>query len=251
MRARRIAAALAFAIGAGITPATAADNAERYETSWAVVPQDANESTRWVEPGGVVTSARLIPRKLYILPDGVTTGGATILPPGTELVAPAAADTIGCTIRSRREGGAQQFQRGFICLIDSDHDGRFDRYFDGRSASPDFFIGFGKKPKTMTAIQPARFEAREAALVSDSPRVYLQYFYFASVANELEFQTCLVEKPRGSVGCFGNGWIRVNRAKLPYDFEALGGRFRVEAKEESRVRVTMLSPFAAQPFIVY
>jgi len=237
--------------GVGITPTIAADNTERYETFWVVVPQDVHESKSWVDPGGVVTSARLIPRKLYILPDGVTTGGATILPPGTELVAPVATDTIGCTVRSRREGVAKQFERGFICLIDSDRDGRFDRYFYGRSTSPDFFIGFGKKPKTMMAIEPARFEAREGSLVSDGPRVYLQYFYFASVANELEFQTCLVEKPYRSVGCFGNGWIRVNRAKLPYDFEALGGRFRVEAKEESRVQVTILSPFAAQPFIVH
>jgi hypothetical protein len=210
-----------------------------------VAPEEVAPVT-WATPYTSIASARLVPGRLYALDDAVLDAkGATILPAGTELIAPASSLTLGCTMSP---SGLHMLNPRFFCLIDSDRDGRFDQLFNANTPMKILFTGSGQIPEKRTAITPVHFADRDPMTAKFQPRIYVQYGWFASFVGELVFQTCLRANERGPA-CLTQDAI-VKSKTLPGEFESLGARFRVEAKEENRVQVRMLAPFAARPFIL-
>ena len=241
-RLRGAIAALAVLAGCGLAPVA---SAQSYRVVWMIAPEEAAPVT-WVTPYTSIASARLVPgRMLVIGADVKGADGKTILPAGTELISPASTAILGCTMSP---SGLHMLSPRFFCLLDSDRDGRFDQLFNANTPIKVLFTGLGRIPKKLTPIDPVPFERRDPMTATFKPRIYVQYGWFASFVGELVFQICLRENERGPA-CMTEDFI-VKSKTLPGEFTALGARFSVEAKEENRVQVRMLSGFPAQPFIL-
>lgn len=98
-------------------------------------------------------------------------------------------------------------------------------------------------------MQPVAYSEEDPTSIADAPRIYVQYGWFASFVDKLVFQTCLIPDSNDRACLYPTNDVK--RTALPEQFEALGARFQVEAKEENRVRVRMLTQFVPQPLFIY
>ena len=110
-------------------------------------------------------------------------------------------------------------------------------------------IGAGRFPKKTVAMQPVTYSEEDPASIVDAPRIYVQYGWFASFVDKLVFQTCLIRDSNDLACLYPTNDVK--RTALPGNFEAFGARFQVEAKEDNRVRVRMLTQFVPQPLVIY
>lgn len=240
-----LAAMLMLAACLGARPAAAAN--ERYVVMWTIVPQDELVPVGWFKPYTTITSVRLIPKTLLVLDADVKgADGALLMRAGTELIGLSSELTIGCTMQT---GKASILLNRYVCLVDSDKDGRFDQTFNRGTQNKYLFTGAGKVPGKRAAVAPVGYQPRDPMTATFQPRLYLQYGWFASLVGELIFQTCFEESDKSGTSCL-SPWATVKAKTMPAELESYGGKFRVEGKEENRVQVRMLSAFDPQPFFL-
>ena len=236
-------------------PGAASAAGESYFVAWRVVPQELSSASQWVKPYTAITGARLLPYKLYVVDaDIVGADGKTVMAAGSELIGLVSKAKIGCTITPPVNKGLNAVifvgVARYVCLLDADADGHFDHYFRSGTPTVGIFAGSGRVPAILFDIRPAAYAERPPETATTPPKVYLQYGWFASFVNELVFQLCLKENTTGNDGTCLSPDFSVKRTGLPATFEALGGTFRVDAKKDNMVQVTMLAPFKAQPLFL-
>ncbi|MDH7975541.1 hypothetical protein QH494_25425 [Sphingomonas sp. AR_OL41] len=252
---RALTASILIIVSIGSSPRAEAANKRNYVVGWIVEPDVLlSEEGQWVKPFSTIASAKLLPPKLFVTSDDVVADGSVIVPAGTKLIGLQSETMIACTLESPPSKGlAAAIFIGsdhYTCLIDGDGDGRFEQYFKLNGPPAGIPIGTGKVPSKTVAISPIAYTQGDAHSLINPPHVYVQYGWFASLVGELVFQTCLIKNNHATTGCLSPDAI-VKNSRLPGTFEALGGTFRVDAKDENRVRVTQLTPFRRQPLIIY
>jgi|GEM_PF-5246785 len=226
---------------------------ESFAVMWQVVPDRPVAPTLWVTVRNTITSAKLEPRRAFALDaEARAADGALLLPAGAPLIWLAARTMAACGAEPPRERGLTAvWQFGtdrYICFTDQDRDGRFDQTFPMRTGTFGFLFGAGRLPRERQTIAPVAYSERSPDSVPNPPRLYVRYENFASFVGLLIFQVCFAE--RGVAVCL-NPQARVRHSEIPVEFELLGGRFRVDAKVENRVQVTMVSPLVSQPLVIH
>lgn len=234
----------------GARPARAPQ--ESYAVMWIILPDRPPAATAWIGPHSSITSSRLVPRRAFATgAEAVALDGRPLMPAGTRLTELASQTRVACMMAPPPRGGTASVllgQRARICLVDQDRDGRFEQFFRLGGSFTGFFTGAGRLPREREAMQPLAYTEIDPTTIPDLPRIYIRYGWFASLINRLIFQVCLGEQ--GPAICISEE-ARVNQGQLPATFELLGAQFRVEAKLENRVQVTMLTPIIARPLILY
>jgi len=247
-----LAAALAGAGASASAQRAPRPEPEPYAVLWRVVPDRPVEPMIWVAPRNTITSAHLEPARALAL-DGEArqSDGRPLLPAGAPLIRLAARTIAACGAEPPRERGLTavwQFGTNrYICFVDQDRDGRFEESFPMRTGAFGFLFGAGRLPRERQPIPPVAYSGRGSDALPNPPRLYVRYENFASFVDRLIFRVCFAE--RGNAVCL-NPEAVVRLSQLPATFELLGGRFRVDAKVENRVQVTMLSPLVAQPLVI-
>lgn len=237
------------------SPSEWTNDPRNYAVAWMVAPDtQVPLDAMWVGPHKSFASARLLPATLLVLKDDVAApDGALILPAGTKLNGLVSKTKAACTLEAPPSKGlaAVWFYGAdrYLCFIDDDADGRFDRYFRRAAATAGILIGVGRFPKKLVAMQPVAYKTEDPGSIVDAPRIYVQYGWFASFVDKLVFQTCLIRDSNDQACLYPTNDVK--RTALPGTFEALGARFQVEEKVDNRVRVRMLTQFVSQPLVIY
>ena len=222
-----------------------------YTAAWLVVPDRPIEPTAWVGPNRAITSARLQPPRLFEnRVDVRTPDGKVLVPAGVPLIGLVSGTRAACAAEPRGDRGlAAAWWFGtnrYICLIDEDRDGRFERYFSHRIRPVNILVGAGRFPATMNPVEPAAYVERNPATFANAPRIYVSYGHFASLVNKLIFKLCFAAR-RGL--CLAPD-TRTKLNPLPQSFEMLGARFEVTAKEGDRLQITQTTPIKSQPLLI-
>lgn len=245
----------AVAAFGSVPPSGWTNDQRNYLIAWTVAPDaQVPSDAMWVGPHKSFASARLLPATLLVLKADVTApDGTLILPAGTKLNGLVSKTKSACTLEAPPSKGlaAVWFYGAdrYLCFIDDNGDGRFDRYFRRAAATAGILIGIGRFPKKAVAMQPVAYSEEDPASIVDAPRIYVQYGWFASFVDKLVFQTCLIRDSNDRACLYPTNDVK--RTTLPSNFEALGARFQVEEKENNRVRVRMLTQFVPQPLVIY
>ena len=235
-------------LGSSIPVASWAQSDDRsYEVGWQAAPdQPFNTDPQWVRPHTTIAVAKMLPIELFATGENILSDRSTILlPEGTELIGLTSNILAACSIGNSKDKNPL-FINSDICLVDTNKDGKFDGYFK----RPWIFSGHGKIPKDLKPIASGKYIRRDIRSMSRPPRLFVQYGWFASLANELVFEICFRENERADINCRFDEKHPMARAGIPTTFELLGARFRVEAKNDDRVQVRMETPFRSPPIFI-
>lgn len=228
-----------------------------YSAVWIVDPdQNIKSNAEWFEPSQTITSARLVPAKLFASTQDFLLDGIIKIPSGSKFSAVISQNLTVCGLQDVPKIGLDVIWNfgadKVICLVDSDNDGKFDRYFKISSTNFSkwgFLTGSGKIPSRLTPIDPVTLRPEDPQSLKNPPRVYIKYGWFASLAGKLIFQVCLNEDEGGYRTCLIPD-ASVKNSKIPGKFELLGSTFFVDAKDGNRVHVAQLTPIQRQPLFV-
>jgi hypothetical protein len=238
--------------GAQPAPPQAAAQPETYAVVWSIIPDQPIPSTMWLTARRSITSVRVQPRRTFLSGgEARAADGSLLVPDGAPLIGLTARTMIACaTVQNRDHGVAAVWQFGtnrYICLVDQDRDGQFDHYFNLRTGTVGFLAASGRLPRDRLPMTPVPYRETDPRQFPNSLRMYVRYENFAWIVGRLEFRLCFSES--GYALCITPG-ADAHSGHLPETIELLGAQVRVEAKEENRVQVTMLSPIPPQPFVI-
>lgn len=214
----------------------------------------------WVDEFSSFLTMELVPIKLFRAEAAISTSeGAEIVPAGTELIGLIGEADGACTTNPQGAVTAGFFVNKIeatnVCLFDTDKDGKVDQYIPWAGR----LVGSVPISKNRNTLTPAALKTLDPAPSKATKPLYLQYSYFASFVNKLDFQLCLEKNVGRSatmsgagyyVGCLGRGY-EAKREPLPSRFEALGAQFSVEEKDGKRLKVRQLTPIVPQPVIIF
>jgi hypothetical protein len=244
--------AICWALIGTIVTAPAAQGQSGYLSVWRVAPGRQAEPQQWVKPSTTFARATLVPAKMVVLkapvPD-LTGRGA--IPAGTELIRLASQQVIACTTKPV----VQKFflstpysPMRHLCFADTAASARFDRIFElpGKTL---FLFGRGVLPDVMTPISPIPYESADPTTSQTTIPIFLRYKNFASFVDKLIFEICFKEKYARPQECLQPD-IAVRRSTIPTEFEVLGGRFRIDAKDGNRLAITMTKQFDTDPLLI-
>ena len=232
-------------------PASAPAGRDSYVALWTVVADRPMEPTAWVGPNRAITSARLEPPRLFEnRVDVKTPDGKLLVPAGMPLAGLVSRTQAACAsepLGDRGLAAAWWFGTNrFICLVDQDRDGRFERYFSLRTGPSNLIVGAGRFPAAMDPVEPAEYVERSPSTFANAPRIYVSYGHHASLVNRLIFKLCFSAR-RGL--CLAPH-TTTRREPLPQSFEMLGARFEVTGKEGDRLEITQKTEFVRQPLFI-
>ena len=228
---------------------------QSYWVLWAIDPDPRIEAPKWVEPYSSVASARLVPPTAYVVDQDVRTAeGKLLVPAGTEMAGLLSEALLACTMHPPALKGLQALKwlgsHRYVCLMDEDRNGSFDRYFWMGTPAAGVPIGRGRVPRKRNPISDIPYTVKEPKELTTLPRIHVRYGWFASLVDTLIFQVCFAESGYHNDGTCLVERADVKRSALPQTFSLLGGKFQVTAKEGNRVQVQMLEPLAPQPLLV-
>jgi hypothetical protein len=176
MSAARLAAALpAVAIAAGPAAAQVGPPGRHYELTWTIGAQSYRQEEHWVSEQGAIVEARLLPTNLYV-PEGpvLAENGAAVMAAGEQLAGLYSARRAACNVWRGQAGTVSS--RNWVCLVDTDGDGRFDGYFQ-RGGMGDFHLLMleGEMPERLRPLRPAAYRELPATQLERAP--YLSFHY--------------------------------------------------------------------------
>lgn len=214
----------------------------------------------WVDEFHTFLTMKLVPLSaVQTDAEAVTTEGASLVPKGTALLVTVGDAKMACTNNpqgaEKRTFFVNTIAATNTCFIDSDSDGKYDQYFPWAGGT----VQSINAPKIRSTVVPFSATKIDPKAAKIERELYLQYSYFASWVNILDFEICLrKDVPRSStmsgagfyVGCLARG-PEAKRLPLPSKLLALGAEFSVEAKEGKRVQVRQLTPIPPQPMIIF
>jgi hypothetical protein len=222
-----------------------------YSAVWLVVPDRPMEPTKWVGPNRAITSARLLPPRLFRNEADVkTSDGKLLVPAGMNLIGLNSQTVVACASEPKGDRGlAAAWWLGtnrFICLVDENRDRRFESYFSLRTGPQNLITGTGRIPATLNPVAPAAYVEQSPLTFTNAPRIYISYGHFASLVNKLIFKLCLAE--RRGICLYPD--VTTKRDPLPQHFDLLGARFEITAKEGDRLQITQLTEIQPQGLFV-
>lgn len=174
------AAVLAAAfLGTLIAVEPAAAQSERsdrhFELTWTIGAQTYPQGDHWVREQGAIVEARLLPTNLYV-PEGpvLAENGAPVMGAGEQLAGLYSARRAACNTWRGRAGTVSA--REWVCLVDTDRDGRFDGYFQrGGMGSFHLLMLEGEMPERLRPLRPAAYRELPATQFERAP--YLSFHY--------------------------------------------------------------------------
>jgi hypothetical protein len=227
----------------GASPAFAdpRDMATLYFIQAGAVPSGERE----IASRDYVIKQRLLPSGLAELVEPTTLKSGVSLPAGTQLLeVQTASAVVYCAERTVFSfvGSAQ------ICLIDSDHDGRFESWFTARSATNGIITisgQFPKRPKLLTsttayrAVEPSQFKSDLFVAIQWRDYITLSAVESFLVVFGREGETSALSAPHS-----------VKSAELPREVAVMGSRFTALSKTAGKLRVRVDAAMPHQPFSV-
>lgn len=247
----RIATLSSGLLAASLSLADAAhaqDDSIQLFTAWQIEPAAVPEAELDLAGGEFVLKQRLLPLGLARLEAALEEPALKLsLPAGTQLVAIGEPGKSAFCDATRYKKKANDTP--FACLVDTDHDGKFDGYFKGLSYSGAIISLQGKqKIKKLKPLTPAAY--REVAPTEFNQDLFVaiqRRNYFNIYGNESFMvvygnaqHTEEITKP-----------YTLKSAEMPKEMTLLGARFTALSETEGRMRVKVHSAMPAQPFSVY
>ncbi len=236
---------VAATIALSVTPARAEER-ELYTVDWHIAAVTDLAEPAWVGPYTSFVQGKMLAKARYVLAgDAVTANGTRVADSGTLIVATNFSQSLGCALTLPGESlvlpvdSKKNIALG--CLLDSDGDGRFDKFFQRGLFIGDFTWNQSALPRKLEPISPVAYRLEQGPGAMAGIPIYLQYSWFASGVDQLIFQVCNRPNLRSGLGCLAPV-IRVKQSSSARVFEALGGRFEVIAKIDNRIQVRQLAP---------
>ncbi len=219
-----------------------------YVAVWDVEPQPMAVEPVVLHKSDVLTTARLLPHTMLVASEDVRDlKGLMIVPTGTPLIGLQSRTPIGCLMKPIRPGSILSEilwgQGHLTCLVDTDGDGKFDRFFQKGAPRVNLISGGGKLPAQMNVAQPASYRRADPATLEDAPRVEIRFGSHAPLVKESNFINFAVNGNESAP--FGD-WIIVKDKNIPGDFEVMGGMFHAIDQADGKITVKMVRPFVRQ-----
>jgi hypothetical protein len=147
----------------------------RYELTWTIGAQSYQQGEYWVPEQGAIIQARLLPINLYVPEEPVVAeNGAPIMGAGERLAALYSSKLAACNTWRGRVGTVSS--RDWVCLVDTDRDGRFDGYFQrGGMGTYHLLTLEGEMPERLRPLRPVAYRELPATQLERAP--YFSFHY--------------------------------------------------------------------------
>ncbi|MEQ5787131.1 hypothetical protein J3454_04425 [Erythrobacter sp. NFXS35] len=189
---------------------------------------------------------KMLAKARYVMVgEAVTLAGVKVADGNTLIVATNFGQALGCALTLPGESEVlpvdSKRNASLGCLLDSDGDGRFDRFFKRGLFVGDFAWNESAVPKKQEPISPVEYRLEQGPGPMVGIPIYLQYGWYAGAVDQLIFQVCNRPDLKAGLSCVAPD-IRVKLSARERVFEALGGSFEVIEKIDSRIHVRQLAP---------
>jgi hypothetical protein len=248
---KRVAIALSVFIACGHLPVAAKQQSDRFYMPWMVEAGEVYVGEKTFHPKSDLTSARLLPLRLFILKnDAVDGSGKTVAPSGTELGIVTSRTFTACTLKAPKTTGLDAFKfmgaDRYLCFVDTDRDSLFDYYFGMQTPLTGVLAGRGKVrlEKAANQLQQTPYTEARPELSKQAPRVVVRY------ARNEHFYSCVQGDTKTVSNCFGDRAVTHGKI-FPLKISLLGAEFEILAKNGKQLTVTMTKPILQQPLTLY
>jgi len=242
-----------FATGSSATGLVTPPEADaNFAVIWILSSSEDFSHQKSVGVGDSALHARLLPSALYINDaDVVDDQNRLVLPAGSEMAA-AEVDKnwkMACVINSYKL--SKKYKQRFTaalrntCLIDTDGDGKFDKYSLYRSAY--FSIGAIGKVRHLEGVMPSPYHLLDSKNSVDSPSVDISLLEVSE--KNLSFQFCIIDFY--SSGACLNHKYEILSKDIPTGVVVEGGRIDILSRSDKRVVVRVSRDIPAQPIKIY
>jgi hypothetical protein len=174
-RAAVLAAAfLGTLIAVGPAAAQGEPSDRHYELTWTIGAQTYPQGDHWVREQGAIIEARLLPANLYV-PDGpaFAENGTPVMGSGEQLAGLYSSKLAACN--TWRGSAGTVSSRDWVCLVDSDRDGRFDGYFQHGGNTAQLLTLEGEMPERLRPLRPVAYRELPATQFERAP--YFKFHY--------------------------------------------------------------------------
>lgn len=218
-----------------------------------MAPSSALEESKLVKLREDVTQVRLLPDALFLNDAAVFDDHDRLVVPANSELAGAknsAGWVMGCVINpykiKRRFTERFTARERNTCLIDTDTDGRFDRYSLYKSAY--LTLGAVGKVRHYEGLRPAPYRKAETASSADSPTALLRLTSLD--AKKASFSFCFEDFLPDKADCLSPSYTVGLNAPVNR-LEVRGARFDVAARPAKSLAVEMKNQFEAQPIRIF
>lgn len=219
---------------------------ELYTVDWDILPVSGPTEPVWVKPYTSFAEGKMLAKARYVIDDAaITATGRTVADRDGLIVATNYSQPLGCmlTLPGEKQVLPVDSKRNadLGCLLDSDADGRFDRFFKRGLFIGDFTWNQSFVPKKTEAIAPVAYRREAGPGTMSGIPIYVQYGWLAGGVDQLIFQICNRPDLRAGLACLLPD-IRVKQSASVRTFDALGGRFEVVEKIDNRLQIRQIAP---------